>query len=909
MRDRHLLNGRWNFRVDPKDEGERNRWFDVALPDAEGVEVPHIWQREEAYVNYCGAAWYERTFAAPEIRDNERLFLRFGAVDFSARVWLNGRYIGEHEGGFTPFEFDITDHIQAGDNRLTVRVYDPQDNAEIPIGKQGSWYTRVSGIWQDVYIEARNSCHIESIHVFPDVDREEVRIKVTLSGMNASDIALKAAFTIRDHEQPESEHTTATESIQESVQELRLQLKDAKLWSPEQPHLYDLVVELLDEKKGQAVDTFTVHFGMRKIEYADGQILLNGRPIFIRGALDQAYYPDTIYNPPSDEWIKNEIQLAKELGFNLLRKHIKVEVPRYLYWADRMGMLIWAEPPNVVKWSEQSRTRFYNELRGMIERDMNHPSIIIWSLYNEEWGLEWDLANDTSKQRHVHELYEHIKGLDPTRLICDNSGWIHVKTDLNDYHRYFTLPEQNEEWKHDLDDYISGNPRQNYVEDCEGPTGEPIVISEFGVWGLPDINKIIEQYGGHPPWFSNLGDDTHQEDFKKPLTALQNFERYQLDDIVGDFAQLAKYSQRRMYRAVQATIEEMRKRPQINGYVVTEFTDVEWETNGWLDADRNKKYLMEHAARFNGPLVVMVDGLNRNMWCGDEQKWDVVISNHDLHNLQGKIEWELVGTDVKGQIEINEGQKHHVRLPGAIQFVAPNIDRPSAYTLQLTLTLNDRISIDNEVELTISPEAKLQGLKICPYQMDERFRDALARSGAALASDERMHEASVVITSVLDAAVLQYYRDGGKVIFLAEDGDHLTEKGMFTFRQLDEGESWNRASSFQFVDRSFFEHLPLQPEMGWELEGIFPDYIIPFSNYSKLGGTLGRTVYMFGNEQLPLTSEIKSLYFQGWIGQAGGSLLVQRSEQGSMIVTTWKLQNNYGQHPIATHILHALLEK
>ncbi|WP_136608653.1 glycoside hydrolase family 2 protein [Paenibacillus dokdonensis] len=904
MREQLSLNGTWQFRIDRKEQGERESWYDRSLTESRPVEVPHIWQREEEYVHYCGTAWYEKEFEAFLLPPGQKAFLCFGAVDFQARVWLNGEFIGEHEGGFTPFEFDVSASVRQGEiNRLTVSVFDPQDNAEIPIGKQGSWYTRISGIWQEVMLETRPNCFIQQVHIVPDIDRGLAVTQLSLVGEIRPDAVL--TFAVTGHLNPRPLVTESGAAVVSGAIRHEISIPDAQLWSPQAPHLYDLKVQLKDAE-GRVMDEFNTYFGMRKIEFADGQLLLNHQPLFMRGALDQAFYPDTIYTAPSDVWIRNEIQNAKDMGFNLLRKHIKVEVPRYLYWADRMGMLIWAEPPNVVKWSEQSRRRFSDELRAMIDRDFNHPSILIWSLYNEEWGLEWDLANDTAKQEYVKAMYQEIKSLDPTRLICDNSGWIHVKTDINDYHRYFVVPEQIEEWKSDLDDYMAGNPEQNYVQGY-APNGEPIIISEFGVWGLPSVEKLLEFYKGEPSWFANLGDDTHREDFKKPLTAYVNFEKYQLQRIFGNLENLSLYSQRRMYRAVKSLIEEMRKRPQINGYVVTEFTDIEWETNGWMDYTRNLKLGMDHAADFNGSLVVMADGVNRNLWCGESQAWDILISNHDQRILNGEVKWEIPGTGLSGSVPLLEGSRSFMAKRGVICFTVPEVPESGFFTLKLTVVLDHQIAAVNEEELTISPRPAALGVHVCAYRMDEIFRSGLAAGGMIMIDE--LQQAEAVITSVLDEHVLEYYRSGGHVVFLAEDGDQLSEKGQFTFRELIRGESWDRTSSFNYVDPDYFKGIPLHHEMGWEMEGLYPDYIVPFSNYNKLGGTIGRVVYMFGNEGVTETSEIVSGYFQGWIGQAGGSLLVQKSEQGSLILTTWKLKNGYGIHPIATQVVDSLIQK
>ena len=905
MRENYSLNGPWNFLIDRMDQGERDTWYLKGLIDARQVEVPHIWQREEEYVHYCGTGWYEKKFTQEELSAGKHLYLCFGAVDFQARVWLNGVYIGEHEGGFTPFEFDVTQVMnQGGLNRLTVRVFDPQDNAEIPIGKQGSWYTRISGIWQEVFLEQRSNCFIEHVHISPNIDDEIVETHLHISGEFNEPLIVE--YTITNHEDSHNKVMVFQDMIRNNESHHHIPLENAIWWCPDNPHLYDMTVTIKENHSDAIIDEFITYFGMRKIEFKEGQLLLNHQPLYVRGALDQAFYPDTIYIAPSDEWILNEIKLAKQMGFNLLRKHIKIEIPRYLYWADRMGMLIWAEPPNVVKWSAQSRQRFYSELQGMIKRDFNHPSILIWSLYNEEWGLEWDLANDIEKQEHVKAMYDDIKKMDSTRLICDNSGWVHVKTDINDHHRYFVLPEQIEDWKTDIEEYMVGNPEKNYVNGYK-PQGEPIIVSEFGVWGLPSVQKLIDYYKGEPSWFANLGDDTHREDFKNPLTALANFDKYQLNRIFGDFENLSFYSQRRMVRAVKSLIEEMRKQPQINGYVVTEFTDVEWETNGWLDYTRNMKIGFDRAGDFNGSLIVMADRVKRNLWCGETQSWDVILCNDDIRPLQGELMWEIRGTDVSGSIPIHAENQAYVRLSDGIRFTTPTVLTSAFHTLRLTLVMDGEVVASNEEELTITPQEIMPSVTVYAYQMDAGFQASLDANGWTVV--DNFTSTQVVITSVLDDSVLEYYRNGGHVLFLAEEGDMLSDKGQFTFRELVQGESWNRTSSFNYVDPTYFDGIPLHHEMGWEMEGIYPEYIVPFSNYDKLGGTMGRIVYMFGNESITHTSEIVSGYFQGWIGQAGGSLIVQRSAEGGLTLTTWKLKDSYGTHPIATQLVNALIMK
>lgn len=894
MRKSFGLDGVWQFKLDPKDEGEWLNWQKAGIPDGRSVEVPHIWQRDGgSLVNYNGAAWYEKRFYFSE--KTGRVFLCFGAVDYHARVWVNGRYAGEHEGGFTPFEFEVTNlFIPEAENTVTIRVYDPEDNAEIPIGKQGSWYTRVSGIWQSVHIEKRSETYIKEVRVTPEPDQAQIKVAYRLNGELPN--GAEVQFTVRSHLSEDHPVALAKVAAVQGKGETIIPLPDFVYWNPENPHLYDLEAAVLDDAK-------TVTFGMRKVSFENGRVLLNDKPVYIRGALDQAFYPDTVYVAPSDEYIQNEIKLAKQMGFNLLRKHIKVEIPRYLYWADRMGMLIWAEPPNYVKFTPQATKRFTNELTGMIERDFNHPSILIWSIYNEEWGLEWDLANDPVKQKHVEEMYHYVKAFDPTRLICDNSGWTHVKTDINDHHRYFVCPDQLEDWQKDLDDFVIGDPDKNFVDGYQA-NGEPIIVSEFGVWGLPSVEKLKDHYGKEPWWFVNQGEESHQEDYKKPTTGQANFKKYQLNETFASFEDLTATSQKRMTRAVKSVIEEMRKRPQIAGYVVTEFTDIEWETNGWLDYLRNPKEGFEQLIDFNGPLTVMADKLARNLWSGEQVTLDVIVCNDDLKHFSGVVEWSVPGLKLSGSLPVHAAGDPFVRVNEAISFEVPGVEKSDFYLLELTLKADGQTLAVNNEELTLSPKTVQEKGTINVWNLPESTQNELSLNGYQI--QPHLDLEVTVVTDCLNEELLQFVQRGGDVIFLAEEGDRIGEKGQFTFRELPKGESWPRASSFNFVNPKFFPGVPLHPEMGWEVDNLIPDYVVPFSDYKKPGSR--RTINMFGSPSLALSSKIISGYFQGWIGQAGGSMMVQRYGKGTITMTTWKLKENYGTHPIATQVFDRLAE-
>ncbi|WP_052342715.1 glycoside hydrolase family 2 protein [Bacillus sp. EB01] len=895
MRTKLDFNGEWMFKTDPSNLGIKEAWYMENLADSWSVQVPHIWQRDGGdLVQYSGAAWYQFDTGDIGISPGKNWHLCFMAVDYQCDIWWNGEYIGFHEGGFTPFQFQIPNKLIEGRNQITVRVYDFPDNAEIPIGKQGSWYTRVSGIWQSVYLEERPETFVENVFVSPDIDSKQVEISVSLKG-HADSIQ----YIIRPHSLGEDSWVDGTAYSGRFVPECLKTLADMPdmmLWSPSEPYLYEL--EIIAEASGQT-DRYQTYFGCRSVEYKNGKVHLNHEPVYIRGALDQAFYPDTIYTAPSEEYIKKEIKLAKKMGFNLLRKHIKVELPEYLYWADRMGMLIWAEPPNYVKWTEMARNRFVSTLRQMLERDYNHPSIIIWSIYNEEWGLEWDLEFDPEKQTHVAELFSQVKQWDSSRLICDNSGWTHINTDINDHHRYYAVPDQIEGWREDLDHFVLGQKDKNFVSGF-GAGDQPIIISEFGVWGLPDVEKLKKFYNGNEPWwFINQGEATHQDDYKRPTTLFENFSRYGISKAFDTTSTLAVHSQKRMVRAVKSLIEEMRKRPELAGYVVTEFTDIEWETNGWLDFMRNPKEGFEKLVDFNGETVV-VAGLNKhNYMAGENVSWGFYVASE---NLKGKaqIKWKLETESevlVHGNVLVDLDA--FVHLPEAVRLEIPAVNCPIFASFSFELWIDGRKVAVNKEELTLSPQTS-PVVRVYTHFPAPGLKEFLNCT-------EDRADAEVVVSSVLDRETLDYARDGGKVIFLAEAGDAIPEKGDYTFRELDRGESWARSSSMNYINTDWLDGLPIHPEMGWEFEFLFPDYVIPFKDYKKVGQK--RTVNLFGNPALAEHAEVISGYFQGWLGQNGGSVILQDHGDGLILTVTWKLAGQLKNNPLALHILNHFIEK
>ncbi|MGI8909918.1 MAG: glycoside hydrolase family 2 protein, partial [Rubrobacteraceae bacterium] len=447
------LNGDWSFAFDDADEGLAAGWQNVPAeyPGGHGppfdrrITVPFCYQSELSGIGetaFHDVVWYARTFEH-ELSGDERLLLHFGAVDYRAAAWVNGVQVAEHEGGHTPFSADVTHALQEGDNALVVRAEDPSRDTTVPRGKQywkeeseGIFYTRTTGIWQTVWLEPVNLRRLGSLRLAPDVDSASVetevhiegfepgmtlRVTVELDGEPVLEDRLSALSPVIKRRLPLARHGEApnTPHIGEWT--------GLALWSPDHPNLYDLKLELLGAD-GTVLDSVESYFGMRKVETKDGKVFLNRRPYYQRLVLDQGYWPGGVLTAPADDDLKRDIELAKEMGFNGARKHQKVEDPRWLYWADRLGFLVWGEMANAYQYSPDYVRRITSEWQEAVRRDYNHPCVVAWVPINESWGVP-DLATDPAQREHLLALYHLTRSLDSTRPVVSNDGWEHARTD------------------------------------------------------------------------------------------------------------------------------------------------------------------------------------------------------------------------------------------------------------------------------------------------------------------------------------------------------------------------------------------------------------------------------------------------------------------------------------------------
>jgi beta-galactosidase/beta-glucuronidase len=570
-KDWRSLNGEWSFAFDDSDAGVASGWQRATPEDLRSgnspfdrkITVPYCYQSRLSGIGdtaFHDIVWYARALEYASAGE-ERLLLHFGAVDYRATVWVNGTQVASHEGGHTPFSADVTHALagEAGDNVVVVWAEDPRRDVTIPRGKQywkekseGIFYTRTTGIWQTVWLEPVNGRRIDTLRLTPNVDAASVEVEISVRGIE-SGMSLRATVELDGDQVLEDTFSLPSSLVERILPLLRRgeapdmpHLADwpgPALWSPEHPTLFNLRLELLDPDS-EVLDRVESYFGMRKIEVKDGKVLLNDRPLYQRLVLDQGYFPEGILTAPTDEALRRDVELAKEMGFNGARKHQKVEDPRWLFWADTLGFLVWGEMANAYQYSPGYVRRMTAEWQEAVIRDYNHPCIVAWVPMNESWGVP-NLTSDRSQTEHLLALYHLTRSLDQTRPVVSNDGWEHAITDLCTIHDYrdaealaksYVTPESA----------VTAEPtnRPIYIPGY-AYRGEPILITEFGG---------VAFSGDEQGWgYSTVAD---AEEFLECYGSL---------------------------------VEALLRSGPVQGFCCTQLTDVEQEINGLLTYDRKPK--------------------------------------------------------------------------------------------------------------------------------------------------------------------------------------------------------------------------------------------------------------------------------------------------------------------------------
>ena len=548
------LNGTWSYEFDFSRSGMDRRLFESKGFESR-ITVPFAPQSELSgvgYKDFIPEMWYHRTLAVPQDWAGKKIILHFGAVDYIASVYIDGKIAGRHWGGSSSFSIDITRMVVPGqEHNLVVRVEDDERSGQYAKGKQcgrfasfGCEYTRTTGIWQTVWMEPVSKNGLKDVYIVPDLDQSRFVVEPSYYGLAAGQ---QLRVTVKDGGKVVSSKTVPA-SAQTSAE---LPVKKAKTWSPESPFLYDIDLEVLDAE-GNVIDKASSYSGMRKIHIVGNRLYLNNEPVYLRFVLDQGFYPDGIWTAPTDEALKHDIELSMAAGFNGARLHQKMFEPRFHYWADRLGYLTWGESAS---WGANinnplSARNFLTEWEETVIRDRNHPSIIMWTPFNETWEHPEDREVAREACRMVSDVYKLTKNLD-YRPCHDVSGNYHVMTDVFSVHQYMQNPDDLKKWLAPVDGLVRHHDLEHREVEYDG---QPYLVDEYG-----GIKWVVGQEFSEISW--GYGD--------APKTLDEFYQRLEaLTDVILGF-------------------------DHICGYCYTQLTDVEQEQNGIYNYDRTPKFDME----------------------------------------------------------------------------------------------------------------------------------------------------------------------------------------------------------------------------------------------------------------------------------------------------------------------------
>jgi hypothetical protein len=555
-----LLNGEWDFAIDADAVWEGPR--DVTWRAR--VMVPFAPETHASAVQATGfflACWYRRTLSTPSLRSRERLLLHFGAVDYDATVWCNDRLAGRHEGGYTPFTIDLTPFLndETREHVVVVRALDDPHDLAKPRGKQdwqlaphSIWYPRTTGIWQTVWTEIVPAVHIQQVRWTPNLERWEIGFEGCLGVTTGGPMRMRVHLSVGSTIIADDTYTVVAGEVHRRIALPDPGIDDARndlLWSPERPTLIRAEIELWGGR-GERLDAVSSYTALRTVGVQRDRFILNGRPYDMRLVLDQGYWPDSGLTAPDDRALRRDVELAKAMGFNGVRKHQKLEDPRYLYWADHLGLLVWAEMPSAYRFTRGAVERVCREWTEAVRRDYSHPCVVAWVPFNESWGVP-NLPDSAPERHYVRALYHLTKTLDGTRPVVGNDGWENVETDIIGIHDYDSQPAC-------IARRYNGNDVLPHLFRLERPGGRLLMLGEH-----PHVEQpiVLSEFGG-----LGCSADTASWEYSRCSTP-------------QDFAQ--------RYTCLLETVRSLRV---LSGFCYTQFADTYQEANGLLFADRTPKF-------------------------------------------------------------------------------------------------------------------------------------------------------------------------------------------------------------------------------------------------------------------------------------------------------------------------------
>ena len=487
------LNGSWDFAYDDKNEGIEKKWYS-SFPQCTTIMVPFAYECPASGIGDTSRhdfVWYKKQiYIDSKKKSDSKIFIHFEGSDYNTRLWVNGKFAGTHNGGYARFSLDITKLAKSGKNTIVVRVEDSFDISQ-PRGKQrwmednfGCWYIQTTGIWKTVWIEYVNEIHIKSVKMTPVLSTGQLEIEAEINAKSDEDLELEVLIFLKNMpvniiSAPVKDNNC---EITADIFQVSAMDSESQLWSPEHPNLYDISYTL--KRKNKILDEVLSYFGMREIRIEGNKILLNGKPLYQRLLLDQGYWKDSHLTPPSEQALITDIEKIMSAGYNGVRKHQKTEDERFFYWADVKGLLVWGEMAAAYEFNDYVATNFTTEWMEIVKQFYNHPSIIIWTPFNESWGIE-KVKTDREQQNFTESIYNMTKAYDKQRPIITNDGWEHTISDIITLHDY---DEKGEGFIHRYEKHIKNimgnelyhNFFKSVFSDGYSYHGQPIFLSEFG---------------------------------------------------------------------------------------------------------------------------------------------------------------------------------------------------------------------------------------------------------------------------------------------------------------------------------------------------------------------------------------------------------------------------------------------
>jgi len=881
------LDGFWEFAF----EGP------TARLTGEGHEVrsPGIWQTQfPSLRNASGIGRYQRQVEIPDDWLGRNIVLVMEGVFHETTILIDGAPVASHGDGWTPIEVDLTDAL-AGKRTFVLGIHacvpDDRGGARLSlslIGKQ-DWYGLQGGIWKPARLEARNAVHLAEVAVRTSYDLKTGVVTVSGKLSRAAPATTLRVSLSRDGEMV----ARLVFHFRSADFEAALAIPDAAPWAPEAPNLYAAVIELISA--GSVVDSVDRVVGFRRFEAREGGLFLNGRPFFIMGALDQDWHPEEECRPPSAEFLEQRFANAKAMGLNTLRCHVKIPDSLYFDLADRLGLIVWLDMPYAEFLAPSTREALRDVFRKSVATHGSHPSIAIWTLFNEGWGI--DIDDNPDDRRWLIETFDIAKTLAPDSLVVDNSPCFprnyHLKTDIEDFHWYNAFPHQNGAFAATARAFAArGAWTWSPHGDAHRRGHEPLVCSEFGVWGLPHPRDILEKDGSEPWWFES-GHDWN-DGCAYPHRLETRFRDAGLTPIFGDVDGFVDAAQEFQYRALKYQIETLRSERPISGYVITELNDVQWESNGLMDVQNSPRRFADRLANLQRPWLVIARAPRTTIGVGESVEVAVRLAGADATPNGCKLAWRFA--DQTGHISV-------AAEPTTIELIGPAADSIVVQNLELEASDDaGRLLSRNSLELCVVPP--LQGPTPSLYAMDAPAQSILTALGwpnRAASPDE----ADVLLATRLATPVRERLIAGRKALLIANSPDalvdperHLPLSDRHDFPSMElkprQGTPWDGqwmgAFAWRRVDGPWAA-LPNGPMLDEHWAGLLPNYVLTGFLSTAFGGLIDSGVAV------------------AWLHKAAA--FTKRSFLGRawITVSTFEMTSPEAQrNPLARHLLKVLAE-